>query len=850
MENIQLFYMDGYHGGIRGHMPLGCWRDILRMLKEYPQWKLSLDVEPVSWDYIKSRDPAIYEEFQNMLRDQSETSRLEIVAGSYGQPYCWTTDGESNIRHLELGIKTLKKHFPWLKVKTYAVQEPCWTSAFPQILRSFAIEQAVLKNPSTAWGGYSEGFDAETFFWEGPDGSVIPAVPRYECEELLNAWETESVNGTKDFALKCIHHGISHPTGMYYQDLGWPSQPGMKGRSGGEDAYSTEHIVYATWKEYFKKIALQPKKVLKVSQEIFHVALPWGERLLVRMARQIRRGEITLLTSERLQALSRMLCSKQGSYAIMKGAWEHLLLSQHHDGWICASAGKEEENWAWKTSAQIYAAKSLTEPMDRQALYDLGKYACPVVKQSNQETICVVNPLARREQRVVEVAMTSDPGVKSFCVYDNDEELRSQYIANRSFPDGSKNAGTLLFEAKLPAFGVKTFRIQPDRKEDCCKSPMAAIDKELAWLETDRYRISFDLRHGGIISSLFDKLRGKEITNHDGERKFNEYRGYFINEGRFVSSTEQRAQAKIVFSGPVRAAVMIQGKLGEATFTQTVSLTQGDAKIIVDVTFNFPEKTYIGESHEIAPKEKATDRHRSYHDGTFKLNAYFPTTFQQKKVCKDAAYDVCESSLKDTKFKRWDEIKHNILVGWVDVSDSEQGLTIMSDHTTSYIHAKDIPLGLTMAWGGEAGYWWGKRQLKGNHSLSYAIVAHAKDWQQADIWHEYQKMLHLPMAQRIAGQAVFPNHYELIAVDGAIEMSAAYLDEQNRMLVRLFNPGPPVCARVEIPVERAALVELVELDESVSDGLEILYRSSKAVVSLYMPEFKICTLRITPYDIR
>src|ERR1700749_4515376 len=35
-----LYFVDGYHGGAKGHMPAGSWRDILNALKTYPKWKL------------------------------------------------------------------------------------------------------------------------------------------------------------------------------------------------------------------------------------------------------------------------------------------------------------------------------------------------------------------------------------------------------------------------------------------------------------------------------------------------------------------------------------------------------------------------------------------------------------------------------------------------------------------------------------------------------------------------------------------------------------------------------------------------------------------------------------------
>lgn len=311
MRKERLYYVDGYHGGVRGHMPLGCWRDILETLKTNPDWKLCIDVEPISWEELQARDPAAYEELRELLKDTSVSARLEMVSGSYGQPYGWITDGESNIRHLTMGLEVMKKHFPWLRVTTYATQEPCWTSALPQILRSLHFDYAVLKDPSTAWGGYSNGRDAEVCFWEGPDGSRIPVVPRYACEKLAKNWETESVDGTEAFMLKCMEHGIPHPAGMIFQDLGWPSWPRLGGAPGVGEAVVPEHIVHATWKEYLSSIAEmpveEPDNIWRVTQEDFLGALPWGERLLVRMARQVRRGERMLLECERLHALGSVL---------------------------------------------------------------------------------------------------------------------------------------------------------------------------------------------------------------------------------------------------------------------------------------------------------------------------------------------------------------------------------------------------------------------------------------------------------------------------------------------------------------------------------------------------------------
>ena len=71
-------YMDGYHGGIVGHMPPGSWRDILHALDTFPEWKLSLDIEPDSWVVLRERDPEAFARLSALLvaGDRVEDARL------------------------------------------------------------------------------------------------------------------------------------------------------------------------------------------------------------------------------------------------------------------------------------------------------------------------------------------------------------------------------------------------------------------------------------------------------------------------------------------------------------------------------------------------------------------------------------------------------------------------------------------------------------------------------------------------------------------------------------------------------------------------------------------------------
>src|SRR5258708_34023356 len=121
----------------------------------------------------------------------------------------------------------LRHDFGGLIFSTYSSEEPCFTSALPQILRSYGFKYASLKNPNPWWGGYTRAYGGELVDWIGPDGSRILTVPRYATETLKphSTWETIAANNSVAYVLGALRAGIGHPVGMCLQDAGWANGP-------------------------------------------------------------------------------------------------------------------------------------------------------------------------------------------------------------------------------------------------------------------------------------------------------------------------------------------------------------------------------------------------------------------------------------------------------------------------------------------------------------------------------------------------------------------------------------------------------------------------------------------------
>ena len=164
-----IYFVDGFHGGVYGHYPMQTYTDYMSgLLEKYPEWRMCLEIEPETWDTVAVRTPEAYRRFAGW----AGSDRVEFTNPAYAQPYMYNISGESIIRQLDYGIRKIHSHFPDVEFSTYAVEEPCFTSALPQVLRQFGFKYASLKCPNTCWGGYSASYGGELVNWTGPDGTL------------------------------------------------------------------------------------------------------------------------------------------------------------------------------------------------------------------------------------------------------------------------------------------------------------------------------------------------------------------------------------------------------------------------------------------------------------------------------------------------------------------------------------------------------------------------------------------------------------------------------------------------------------------------------------------------------
>ena len=871
------YYADGYHGGLYGHMPLGSFSDILNALERYPRWKVSLEIEPVSWGKLKSCDPMAFYRLQQHLSKPDDSTRIEIVSSSFTQPYCWNIGGESNIRQLTMGLEELHKYFPKYSVTTYSVQEPCWTSSLPSILLSLGYTGAVLKDPNTAFAGYTKGINESIVNWTGPDGAAIPAVPRYQCEDLDSdvAWRTDCNSVNPQFVHQCYSNEVKYPIGTTYQDLGWPAHPAVD-LSGNfyhipprlkqwtnnfqfngpywwcnKTDICDSLIRFVTWKEFLNTIIPEPTKSWNFSQEDIWVGLTWGSSALNQIAQKVHRAEKQVLSAEKLTAIAYTLNKLELPEQKLEYAWQQLLLSQHHDAWICSYADEPTDKWASFTDLKTSIASQLSEEIKEDAQQTIcHSFQSSCARKNLSQWVCVINTLGFNRSEPIEISASFNPGTKYIEISDKDDNaIPCQIKPIRWYGDGTINSAKIIFCAGAPSLGYNFYRIKtpasPGKSIPDSVCSVKETSKGIYSLESDLYKITLNANKGGILTSWVDKKSRKEIVDYQNERGFNEYRGYFPQSNAWLSSIDSPVSVEIIENGPVKTQILLKGKIGKGTFETTLTLCLGQKYLDFQTALYFEKDILIGEpwNGEIAPSR---DPRKPCFDSRWKLQSFFPSALKSPTLYKNAAYDVCESRLDSTFFNSWMDIKHNIILDWVDIYDSisSYGLSLFSDRTTSYTFAKNYPLAYTLAYSGFGLH--GKNYpMSETLKFHYALYPHAGKWNDANISAENASWNEPLNANIVLNEESYkPFDYSFIeSSDTHVEVSALFIKDKT-LFVRLFNANNErTSSRLtfNFPVKK---IESVELDGRLNNEIEVLKNSSWFDIQLKFPPFGIKTLKI------
>ena len=399
----QAYFVDGYHGGIYGHYPVK-WKTqfIVDQLAMHPDWRICMEIEPETWDTVRVQTPEAYLRFKEM----ATSNQVEFTNPTYAQPYCYNISGESIIRQFQYGIAKINTHFPGVDFVTYSVEEPCFTSCLPQILKQFGFKYAVLKCPNTCWGGYTAAYGGELVNWVGPDGTAILTVPRYACEKLEpgSTWQTTAWGNSDAYLKDCRNAGIKHPVGMCFQDAGWKNGPWL-----GSGKNTKNNSIYMTWRDYIENVSIgKTDDNWYFSQEDIHVNLMWGSQVLQKIAQEVRVSENRIVMAEKMSVMAYLENKYICRQADMDEAWRTLMLAQHHDSWIVPYNGLNRKGtWADQIKRWTDSTNHLADGIIEASMQSFNEKFIPQ-NNAQQQYIRVFNTLGMRRKEIVSVLLPTE----------------------------------------------------------------------------------------------------------------------------------------------------------------------------------------------------------------------------------------------------------------------------------------------------------------------------------------------------------------------------------------------------------------------------------------------------------
>lgn len=835
------YFADGYHGGIYGHYPVE-WKTqfIVDQLAKHPEWRIGLEIEPETWDTVQVRTPEAYRQFKNIATSE----QVEFTNPTYAQPYCFNISGESIIRQFQYGIKKIHTHFPDVTFTTYSVEEPCFTSCLPQILKLFGFDYAVLKCPNTCWGGYTNAYGGELVNWVGSDATSILTVPRYACEKLEegSTWQTTAWCNSESYLNACRQASIKHPVGMCYQDAGWKNGPWL-----GSGKKIRNNSVYIRWKDYIEKISVgKTDDNWHFTQEDMRVNLMWGSQILQKIAQQVRTSENKIVMAEKIAVMAYLENGYRINQADMDEAWRTLMLAQHHDSWIVPyNRLNGKATWADEIKRWTGSTNKIADKVMEASMRSFDKQNAINGSVGRDGYIRVFNTLATKRTEMINVLLPAEYEDANLKIYDWEGNEIDCLVEK----EGKKSR--LFFEAAVPPFGYSTYGIGKSKTGEkkvlvhnrVCSENKGITSHEYV-VENDRYKIVFDLSKGGTIQSLIAKKEGnRDFTGQMGEYALGELRGFFYEEGRFRSSTEHPARLTVLRDNIYEKKVKIEGEIASHPFTQVITLTKGAKHIDFELTVDWKKNVGIGEYKE----KHWRDNRRAYCDDRFKLRVLFPSTLRSPRIYKNAPFDVCESKLDNTYFGSWDGIKHNIILHWVDLAEQkgDYALALLSDHATSYSHGEGDPLGLTAQYSG-TGLWGPDYKITGPLKMKYAIIPHRGKWDEAsiatasDCWNE--PLLHTSLTSAEEESKSF-----IDLQDSGYQISSAQLQE-GKIILRLFNAeGDAGKRKITFHLPLSAIEE-VDLNGESIEKKELKTREGKSQMTVSMPRFGIKTFVLSLTD--
>jgi len=551
---------------------LSTFRSALDHMKRNPGFAFT-ETSAQFYQWVAETDPEMLAE----IRQRVNEGRWQLVGGWWVEPDVNIPNGESLARQGLHGQRLFQQLFG-RQAKVAANPDSFGhTGTLPQILQLQEMKDYIFMRPDEE----AKRLPADVFWWEGPDGT---RVLTYRIPFSYNGLGALDERIRKVMELRepvkdmMVFYGAGdHGGGATDENI--RSIQKIMAEAG------APKLIYSTPEKYFSEIrGMRGLDLPVVRGDLQHHAVGCYTAES-RIKKDNRTTEMAVTTAEKVASLSSVLWGYAYPHAEFHSAWEKVLFQQFHDS-LAGSA--RPEHYVQSRNAYGYA-----QEVANQAIFlSLERLVWQVPTEDPQSDYLVVfNPHAWSASLSVEYDFDWHSAVASELTDERGRNVAHQW-GQGSTVGGDRHG--LVFQAPLPAFGYRQFRL---RKGNPRSATSPGVRASTEALENEHLRISFS--QNGTIA-IFDKDARQEVfqgpaggaravvLDDPSDTWSHDVVSYSDEIGTF-----RGAELRVLESGPLRGRVRMRTHYGNSALETDWILYAGSRTIEARCTLDWHEHLKI-----------------------------------------------------------------------------------------------------------------------------------------------------------------------------------------------------------------------------------------------------------------
>ncbi|XP_054706199.1 LOW QUALITY PROTEIN: alpha-mannosidase 2C1-like [Uloborus diversus] len=667
------------------------WSSVVQLMERYPNFRFACS-QAQQFMWVKENYPALYEKVKYFVAK----GQFVPVGGTWVEMDGNLPGGESFVRQFLYGQRFFQQEF-CKRCKEFWLPDTFGYSAqIPQIMKLCNIDKFLTTKLS--WS-LVNSFPHDNFLWEGIDGSSVivhfPPAKTYTAtvsvEEVIKTVENLQDKGRVSCSMMLYGHGDGG---------GGPTEEMIERVQRLCNVDGLPKVQHGTPDQFFRIIEdKHVKELCKWSGELYLELHNGTYTSQAKMKFLNRQCEILLRDTELLHSVLLAACRDEDKKAYpeleLERLWKIMLLNQFHDVLPGSSIEDVHKEAAFYYKEVIKGAAGLMDTAVRR-LFGVPE------GRGEEEELVLVNVLSWNRTELIRVPWYKDEISRRMWIEGVGKAM--QNISN-------EGGGGTLVPVVVGPMGYQLLRGLSAVKA----SVLVEQKKDGTFFLKNQFIEAIINQEGCVSSLILSECRKEAIAADSVGNRFLIYddiplywdawdvMDYHLETGRNAIK-EIVEPLKIVEQGPLRASLLFRAKIGtNSEMKQKISIDAVHPYLLFETTICWEE------NHKFLKVE-------------FPVNVF----------SKYATYEIQFGSIQRPTHANtsWDWAKYEVCAHkWVDLSEYDWGVAILNKN--KYGHSvRENRMFLSLLRSPKCP---DPKTDIGKHSITYAIMPHAKTYQQSGV---------------------------------------------------------------------------------------------------------------------